>query len=359
MIRRGRTLRRRLTRTGQVFVVCALLALLASWNSGINLYYLVFGAIASFLFFSFVLSRRTLQKLDVTRENPHAATRDETFGVMVRIKNRRKNLPVASIRIEHADNPNVSVGYVLMIPADRTAQVRIIERFTRRGVHKLPALDLVTSFPFGLVEARRRIYDTAEIVVYPRVHAARTALLDQLRGSGELPKVAHGIGDEFFSLREYVPGDDLRFIAWRASARTGQLLVKELEQQTARFVIIIFDSRLRSDVENFYEHFEEAVELIASVAITLLNRQYRVAIVTPTLVLGEGEGSSQVLKVLEMLARVEPADPGADDPFWRATQMEDSHRVSLLMVSPDPAQWGEVRAGGNIRVLDPREVVHA
>ncbi len=47
MLRRDKTTRRRLTRTGQVFVVCAMLALLASWNSGINLYYLIFGAIAS------------------------------------------------------------------------------------------------------------------------------------------------------------------------------------------------------------------------------------------------------------------------------------------------------------------------
>ncbi|MDZ4861674.1 MAG: DUF58 domain-containing protein [Candidatus Hydrogenedentes bacterium] len=359
MFKSTRKSRRRLTRTGQVFVVCALLALLASWNSGINLYYLIFGAIGSFLFFSFILSRRGLMHLEVAREAPMAVNRFEPFGILVRITNKRQFLPVSSIRCENADARGESTGYVLAIPPGRVAQVRTTQQFTRRGRRLLPAIDLVTSFPFGLIEARRRFDIETEVLVYPRVLAARTALIDQLRGNGELPKVAQGPGDEFFSLREYVPGDDLRFISWRASARTGTLLVKELEQQTARYVVIVFDSRLRQDVEDFYERFEESVELIASIAVTLLNRQFKVAIVTPTLILPDGEGTAQTLKVLELLARIEPAEPTAADPFWRAAQEDDPRRTSILMVSPDPAQWGEIRSGGNVRVLDPREVIHA
>jgi len=359
MLRRDKTTRRRLTRTGQVFVVCAMLALLASWNSGINLYYLIFGAIASFLFFSFFLCKRILSNLEVKREAPQAVNRFEPFGVLVRIRNLRRILPVASIRVENANARGTSTGFVLSIPASRTAQVRAIQQFPRRGVQRLPDIDLVTSFPFGLIEARRTFPVETIVIVYPRVLAARTALIDQLRGAGELPKVAQGSGDEFFSLREYVPGDDLRHISWRASARTGTLLVKELEQQTARFVIIVFDTRFQADVDAFLDRFEESVELIASIATTLLNRQFRVAIVTPTLVLHEGEGASQMLKILELLARIEPAEPEAADPFWRAAQEEDTHRTSILMVSPDPSQWGQRHGGdGFSRVLDPREVIH-
>ncbi|MBM3289372.1 MAG: hypothetical protein FJY92_04400, partial [Candidatus Hydrogenedentes bacterium] len=203
MLRRTRNIRRRPTQTGAVFVVCAMLSLLASWNSGINLYYLIFAGIATFIAFSFVLSRRSLGRLDVAREAPHAVNRGESFGVLVRIENRRRLLPVASVRVEHAGAHGASKGYVLTVPAGRTAQVRYTESFERRGVHLLPPLELVTSFPFGIVEARRRIPGETEVLVYPRVLAARTALLDHLRGSGEVPKVAQGPGDEFFSLREY------------------------------------------------------------------------------------------------------------------------------------------------------------
>ena len=359
MKRRKRETSRRITRPGQVFVICALLALLASWNSGINLYYLIFGAIASFIVFSFVLSRRTLMKLEVAREAPHAVNRNENFGVLIRIANMRHYLTVASIRIENADARGVSVGYILSIPARRAAQVRYTQMFEKRGLRKLPQIELVTSFPFGLIEARRRINLDTEVLVYPRVRAARTSILDQLRGAGELPKVAQGPGDEFFSLREYIPGDDLRFISWRASARTGTLYVKELEQQTSRYVVIVFDTRLQASVENFAEQFEEAVELAASIAITLLNRQYRVAIVTPNTWLREGEGTAQGIKVLEFLARIEASEPDATDPFTRALEEADRHNASYLLVSPDPAQWGELLAPGFPRVLDPREVVYA
>lgn len=359
MKRRNRKTRRRLTRPGQVFVICALLALLASWNSGINLYYLIFGAIASFLVFSFVLSRRSLMKLEVSREAPYAVNRNEPFGVLVRVKNLRNFLPVASIRLEHATEPGKTIGYILAIPPARTAQVRSTQIFERRGLRKLPPLDLVTAFPFGLVEARRRVPAKTEVLVYPRVRAARTALIDQLRGTGELPKVAQGPGDEFFSLREYVPGDDLRYISWRASARTGTLYVKELEQQTSRFVIIAFDSRLNASVENFSDRFEEAVELVASISVTLLNRQFRLAIVTPTHILNEGESSSHVLKVLDFLARIEPAPSDAPDPFMRAFEENARQAVSYLLISSDPAQWGTALIPGQPRVLDPREVIHA
>lgn len=358
-MKRIRHTRRRLTRTGLVFVVCALLSLLASWNSGINLYYLIFAGIASFIASSFVLSRRTLQKLEVVREAPNAVNRNEAFSVLVRIANLRRYLPVASIRIENEGAPDISIGYVLSIPATRTAQVRYTEVFDRRGLRRLPNLVLVTSFPFGIVEARRVVPVPTEVLVYPRVRTARTALLEQLRGSGELPKVAQGPGDEFFSLREYIPGDDLRFISWRVSARTGTLYVKELEQQTSRYVVIAFDSRIKPSVDDYADRFEEAIELVASIAVTLLNRQYRVAIVTPTLTLREGEGSSYVFKVLELLARIEPAQADARDPFERALDDGEYQRASYLMVSPDPAQWGEMFVPGQPRVLDPREVIHA
>jgi len=66
-----------------------------------------------------------------------------------------------------------------------------------------------------------------------------------------------------------------------------------------------------------------------------------------------------VFKVLDMLARITPADSALDDPFWHSGLLDDRRGISYLMVSPDPAQWGEIRDGGMIRVLDPREVVHA
>ncbi|MBX7259401.1 MAG: DUF58 domain-containing protein [Candidatus Hydrogenedentes bacterium] len=350
--------RRRMLRGGQVFLVTAVLILLAAWNTGNNLYYLLFGSLASFVLVSAFLSGYSLRKLHIEREAPAAAHRDEAFALTIRIENRRRILPSISVRVENADAPGVSIGYVMAIPGKHTAIVRTNGKFEKRGVYELPDIVLVTSFPFGLIESRRRIRDPHEIVVYPRVHAVRTAVVEKSRATGEIPQISRGAGDEFFSLRDYIPGDDLRHIAWRASARSGTLLVKELEKQATRRVVFVFDSR-RVDLPDFDDHFEQAIELVASLAQSLLNRQYAVALVTSSLSVGEGEGQAHALKILDALARLNPSEGDTPDPFLHSEYLQENRRVTYLFISPDPLQWGQYGALGQNRVLDPREVIHA
>jgi uncharacterized protein (DUF58 family) len=65
----------------------------------------------------------------------------------------------------------------------------------------------------------------------------------------------------FHQLREYVPGDDLRHIHWKTSARTGTLVVKQLVDTTKPEIVVIVDNR-RSAVGE--ADFEEVVEIAAS-----------------------------------------------------------------------------------------------
>jgi uncharacterized protein (DUF58 family) len=359
MALRSRKRRRRLRRSGQVFILISGLVLLAAWNTGTNLYYLVFGGLASFLVASWLLSSWNLRRLHLRREAPDAVHRGTTFSVRVAIENRRRILPATSVRIESTARPGESAGFAPSIPGGTVAQLAMTESFDKRGVFRLPDLQLVTAFPFGLIECRRRIADDdAEVVVYPRIRAARTALVERTRGSGDVPRVSLGSGDEFFSLREYIPGDDLRHIAWRASAKLGNLMVKELELQSCRSVLFVFDSRFDTQLPDFDERFEDSIELVASLAVTLLARQYSVAVLTATDYLLEDEGKAQVLKVLDMLARLQPAGRDMEDPFCRAAAFEEFGRAIYLYVSPDPARWGAHMAGG-ARILHPQEVIHA
>ncbi|MBN2308610.1 MAG: DUF58 domain-containing protein [Candidatus Hydrogenedentes bacterium] len=354
---RNRTRRRRLTRPGQVLLLTAALVLLAAWNTGENLYYLIFAGVASFALASWLLSRWNLGRLRLVRIAPDAVHRRTWFAVSARIENPRRMLPAISVRIESTARPGRSAGYALVIPARKAAHLTMTEWFEKRGVSRLPDLEFVSSFPFGLVEARVRVSDASEVVVYPRVKAARTAIVDRAPGTRDAPRSSQRDGDEYFSLREYEPGDDLRYVAWRASARLGNLMVKEFEQETSRSVLLVLDSR-RDDLEGFEERFEEAIELVASLAVTLLNRHYSVSLLTASGGLNADEGKAQALKVLDFLARLDAAPPTADDPFSRAMGFEEARRVVYLFCSPDPARWGARLAGG-ARILDPREVIHA
>jgi len=349
----------RVTASGWTFLITFVLLLLAAWNTGANLLYIVLGGVGSLIVLSLVLAAGSIRGLRVTREGPDAAHRMEKFGVTLRIENRRLLTSTLSLRIERGNQPAETAAYVLRTPPRRAVVVRMSEMFRRRGVQYLPEIVLVSGFPFGLFERWRRIRDTVEIVVYPRVISVRAGLLEQLPGACPVPKYVTGDGDEFFSLRDYVLGDDVRRVAWRISARRGSLVVKEMARQTARHVVFVIDTCLRLDVEDFDERFEETIEMIASLAVTLLNQQYTVAIAAPTHFLVGGEGKTQVRKVLDTLARVLPSDDRRLEGFAWFTPGEESARASYVFASPDPRDWGRRGPRLGTKILDPREAVRA
>ncbi|GAA0522808.1 hypothetical protein GCM10011581_38500 [Saccharopolyspora subtropica] len=117
--------------------------------------------------------------------------------------------------------------------------------------------------PFGLATNRLPTGETATLWVHPRQFPARALVSahlrhhhegattdDPLRGSMDLRDV-----------REYVPGDEVRHLHWKATARTGRLMVRDLaDPQQPRFTVLL-DTRLGAFSPQV---FEEAVDLAAS-----------------------------------------------------------------------------------------------
>lgn len=116
----------------------------------------------------------------------------------------------------------------------------------RRGVHALGPLEVHLRDPFGLVRRRIRQVDDRRIVGLPCTeqlsdHAARR--LGILRAGADRAAAASGAGDVGVIPRPYVPGDDIRRIHWRASARTGTLMTREEEPPETLSAVIILDTR--------------------------------------------------------------------------------------------------------------------
>ena len=120
--------------------------------------------------------------------------------------------------------------------------------------------------PLGLLRREATWGRPAELYVRPRM-----VTLDAL-GSGFLRDQEGAPLDEislddlaFHALREYVPGDDLRHVHWRSSARAGQLLVRQYHQTRRNHVTVLLDdSRSAYDGE---EDFELAVSVAASLVL--------------------------------------------------------------------------------------------
>src|SRR5262249_3825520 len=94
----------------------------------------------------------------------------------------------------------------------------------------LEGLLVSTSFPFGIIKKSLLFIDGAEVIIRPVPIHPPPGLVSSVLRSGDrglTPARRAGSGDEFFSLRDHQPRDGLPAIAWRASARRGELLVRQ------------------------------------------------------------------------------------------------------------------------------------
>jgi uncharacterized protein (DUF58 family) len=354
--------RSRFTRTGVLFTIIGALTILPAWNTGNNLLYLLSGGFYSVIIVSWIACRIEVYRLSMTREAPHAVHRGEAFAMTVIMANRKRLLPALSLRVEPSVASDRARLFVLVLPAGNAVTLRVSDTIAKRGVHPLPDIRVASGFPFGLIEASAVLSDNREILVYPRITPLRILGFESSAGHGDVRQSVKSDGSEYFSLRDYVPGDDLRRIAWRASARLGNLIVKELEHEAVRFVTIVFDARYDAVAADGQfqpdedDPFEQTVELGASLAVTLLQRQYSVAIVSNDRVLLEGEGAGQSLRILEFFARIVPLPLDAPDVYGKIMPLETAH-TTYVCLNANPDSWGTVAPVG--RVLHPRELVRA
>ncbi len=332
--------------------------MLSAWNTGTQLLYLVFAGVLSFLVISPIAGFINLRGLRISAMAPDRTARDAPFWVNLRVENH-KRLPSGGLRIEACDAPGQLVGYIDRLPGREAALLNVEASLPRRGVHTVGRYDLVTRFPFGLFEQRRTVGTACEVLVHPRVRTLRAGLLEAWDTGETTRRFATGDGDEFFSLREYQPGDDLRLIAWGVSARTDKWMVREMTRDQAHSVVFALDNRCTGDIDSeTAERFEEAVELCASLAISLARQRYEVGVVLAETQIQPGLGKDQERRILDALARgqLTTADDGT---FDRVVGTFEARGAALVLLSHDPATWGQHRSGSELTVLDPREVVHA
>ncbi|WP_181275613.1 DUF58 domain-containing protein [Brevibacterium oceani] len=124
-------------------------------------------------------------------------------------------------------------------------QVRIELHPRRRGALTADLVTVRSSSVIGLIARQKSIEVPAAIRVLPpfvsrRELPSKTQKLRELEGRSAV--MIRGMGTEFDSLRDYVDGDDVRSIDWRASARAQDLVVKTWRPEKDRRVIIVVDS---------------------------------------------------------------------------------------------------------------------
>ncbi len=301
--RRLRAWRRiRFTTGGAVFTAGAFAIGFAAVNTGNNLLYLLLGAMLGFIALSGWLSEQVLRGLTVTRRTPQGVTVGRTFRITYHVTNRKPRFPTLAVHLIEEGLPGIAC--IGRLDPRESVTVRSENHFIKRGVYRLEALTLSTAFPFGLFTKERDLTLPGELVIWPR--ADRPVSMPAPPGGTSRPRysdvsgVTVGARGEFRGLREYRVGDDPRDIHWRSTARTGEPVVREYDQDSAETIWICLDTR-----DEPGDRAENAVETAASLAARAFQEGRRFALATPTGHVGAGTGSGQLERVLDVLARVD------------------------------------------------------
>ena len=300
---------------------------------------------------------------------------DETFGdedilVELRIRNLTRaaigNLEIHEVlddRIIPEKGTNITPA---SIGANDEAQVLFEFPSPPRANYQIGPLIVRARDPFGFYLTEKKL-GAESLSVMPRPERIRGAQLRPRHVGpwpGVIPSRVLGIGTEFYSLREYVPGDDPKRINWKASARYNQLITNETEAERVTDIMIVLDTDVTFFGPTESELFERGVQAAASMASLLLKQGNRVGLVLQGGERGSipaGFGKRHERRILYLLAAARPGRATVSTSYVMnllARRMLPS-RAQIVIISPllDPEIKEGVRklsaAGYSMLVLSP------
>lgn len=237
-----------------LYCLVALLMSIGAFNSNNNLLFwlfflslsmiLVSGFISGAMLMAVRVERMPLAEVQAAVETPEGTQGGLTL-IRYRVTNSSRWAPLFAVTISESGlasatraapltlavgSPPPAQGqlasmptaFLAHAPAGGSVEIEAAVVATRRGLIALREITLVSEFPFGIVRKSLRFSQPATLVVRPAPRplsdSALEAVLDPEPGADSSERRI-GHGEQFFSLREYSPGDSPRAIAWRASSR--------------------------------------------------------------------------------------------------------------------------------------------
>ncbi len=231
---------------------------IVAWNSPMRL---VSVALFVVFFIDFIFALLFRPKLKIIRQLPRRVRAGSAFSIRYELENLRRfsawDIKLDNYRLRPGleVKSNATVG---VIPPEQQVEATAEVEALRRGKYDLFSPIADSSFPLGLFKMSRRQKNSPNVLlVYPAFHELLSldlpvALRYQKEGDSRVSKVGESL--DFFGNREFREGDDPRHIDWIGSARTGELIVKEFQQEYLSRIAIIVDTYV-PPVNSFKFHF--------------------------------------------------------------------------------------------------------
>ncbi len=288
--------------------------------------------------------------------------------VRVRVLNRTRR--AASLRIKDEYPPEMILrarreGH-MRVEAQTSAALVYALTPPRRGRFQFGQTAIRYVSRLGLVWREARTGEGLTVKVYPNIRRAREA---ELKALGARSLVAahrrtswRGEGRDFESLREYVPGDELRHVSWSATARRGKLTTRQYQIERDQTILIALDAgrlmtaRIEGETK-FDSAIHAALALMSAAArggdhagLVVFGRRTRIYV-------PPAKGRDLMDSVLEALYAVEPEM--IEPSYTRAFEFiaANCKRRALVVVLTDLLdEEGSRELLSSLKLLRPRHL---
>lgn len=332
-----------LTRAGHCALWGALALLVIGVFRRINLLMLLCDVLLVIVLLNIVAAGRSLRRLQIRRHldewrfahtpfivEMQVSNLDRRARMGLRIENsewRRAGSAGDGLPIANASGSSpftaVQAWFIDWLPARGSVSWRFQVTLPCRGRYIWGALEASSGYPFGLVERRRFLTAEETVLVLPRLgwlhrgrflrHLRDLSLQPRDSAIRHKPRPHPAAQAEFHGLRSYRSSDSPRLIHWRTSARRGELMVREFEDEPSDNLLLVIDPTLPAESDYcgvpLREQFEEMVSLTASICWEWCrlhgDRLVLAAATTEPIVLDGLTGPAHARRILECLADLE------------------------------------------------------
>ncbi|MFG3657166.1 DUF58 domain-containing protein [Streptomyces sp. NPDC047706] len=287
-----------------------------------------------------------VRHLGLTRSGDTSARLGETADVTLTVTNPSRRTLRAQLRDAwppSAWQPGTEVmasRHRLTVPAGERRRLTTRLRPTRRGDRQADRVSIRSYGPLGLLTRQGTHKVPWTVRVLPPFTSRRhlPSKLARLRElDGRTSVLQRGEGTEFDSLREYVPGDDIRSIDWRATARQTTVAVRTWRPERDRHILLVLDTGRTSagrvgDVPRLDASMDAAL-LLAALASRAGDRVDLIAYDRRVRTSVQGRTAGDVLPALvNAMATLEPELIETDARGLAATALRTAPRRSLIVL---------------------------
>src|SRR5258708_2754304 len=273
-----------LTRVGMVYLLVCLVIGIAALNTANNLLFIILAAMLAAIVVSGIASAAVLRRLELDVIVPKNAFAKVPAQIRVNLINPRLWMPAFSVKVfSPVDKKKQRRGwewnktefifpkkkswvrmrdytlsrkspppfqariltrpvYFTFVAAQNTAGTELEVAFSHRGHYSQEGFSIATRFPFSFLIKSRKVVLERDLIVYPPLLEPDDFLDVLPMITGDFVSFMRGRGTELYRIREATPQDPGRFVDWKATAKTGQLKVRELTREDERRLRLVFDN---------------------------------------------------------------------------------------------------------------------